>query len=207
MQRLNIINLKACRFFVARVTGFALCLIISTPVRANQLDVNVNTLITPAVCTVSLGGGDMIGSALDFGKIDSSELSSRQSASVSKVFNIKFTGCDGEYGGLKPTLKVTGASPGTSANDIYLFRDKASTAQNLGFIFFVNGKTVTWLGATATNIQNGVAFQGAPFNGSDWRNKDIPVAVAVSSGNSPTVNGKGIAGKLTATVQFDFSWQ
>ncbi|WP_373226779.1 fimbrial protein [Enterobacter cloacae complex sp. ESBL7] len=207
MQRIKKDFLKAFRFIAASITGFPLCLIISAKVNANQLDVSVNTAITPAVCTVSLEGGDMVAGTVDFGKIDSSGLSTSGKVSSSKLFNIKFTGCDGDYGVSKPTLTVKGTSAGTASNDLYLFRDTGSTASGLGFVFFVGGQKVTWTGSAEANIQNGKNFQGAPLNGSNWRNTDIPVAVAVSSGNSSTVNGKGIAGTLTATVQFYFTWQ
>jgi type 1 fimbria pilin len=174
---------------------------------AAPTDVTLNTFIVPDPCDVTLGGGDMTAGAIDFGDIDSSTLSAKEQYTPSKTFNVQLSNCGADLpngSSIKPKITVTGTVIGTGT-DLFLFRDTDSTANNLGFIFRFNDTTVTWGGPKGGNVQNGSVFDLSGIT--NWKNGNIPVAVAVSSGSSATVNGKGAAGLLKASVKFTFDYK
>lgn len=173
---------------------------------AAPINVTVNSMIVPDPCEVSLGGGDMSSGRISFADLESSDLSEPGQSSPSMSFNIQLSNCGNDYGSTQPTITVTGTTVGVVSPDTFLFRGANSDAENLGFIFRFNSTSVTWGGGSDKNIENGSSFGVAQFP-SDWKNGVIPVAVAVSSGDSETVNGKGRAGLLEASVTFAFDYK
>ncbi|MEH4990230.1 fimbrial protein [Enterobacter asburiae] len=178
------------------------------PALANQISVNVRQTVVPANCDLALNGGDMTGGVVDFGALQSADLSGPGRVSASKSFNLVLSGCGVNATTVAPHITVSGKAMG-AGNDAYLFKD-GGTSEGLGFIFRFDGNRVAWTSGNADekNMQPGdditttLNAHGAQLP-TQWLNATIPVAVAVSTGE----RSAQAAGDLTATATFTFDYR
>jgi Fimbrial protein. len=114
----------------------------ATPVLATPISVRVTQQVTPANCDLSLSGSDIAGGTVDFGTLQSADLSGAGQVSASKTFNLVLANCGINAVNMAPHIAVTGKALG-AGNDAFLFKDNG-LSDGLGFIFRFDGRSVTW---------------------------------------------------------------
>ncbi|HEJ7994299.1 TPA: fimbrial protein [Serratia liquefaciens] len=197
---------RVCRYLsvvVCAAGGLA-----AIPVLATPISVRVTQQVTPANCDISLSGSDIAGGTVDFGTLQSADLSGVGLVSASKTFNLVLANCGINAVNMAPHITVTGKALG-AGNDAFLFKDNGSS-DGLGFIFRFDGSSVTWTSGSADekNMQPGdditttTNAHGAKLPAS-WLNATIPVAVAVSTGE----RAAQASGDLAATATFTFEYK